>query len=242
MQFKSAVGAVACLFIAATGANANLLTNGDFETGTYAGWTTSVETGSNGNLTVVPNNGGNSPISGFPYAFNSNGGNFFSITDQGGPGSYALTQSFTISPGSGPISYSFDMFANNQAGVNSNNGRDFNVSPNQNAVADIILGSADPFTNAASDIVASLYGPGSDGSGTNPWVTYSGSLSLAAGTYQIRFAETDHQTFFEQGVDNVSINAGVPEPSTWALMILGFAGVGFMAYRRRNRPEILRGA
>ena len=28
--------------------------------------------------------------------------------------------------------------------------------------------------------------------------------------------------------------AAVPEPSTWAMMILGFAGVGFMAYRRRK--------
>jgi hypothetical protein len=27
----------------------------------------------------------------------------------------------------------------------------------------------------------------------------------------------------------------VPEPSTWAMMILGFAGVGLMAYRHRNR-------
>lgn len=26
----------------------------------------------------------------------------------------------------------------------------------------------------------------------------------------------------------------VPEPSTWAMMILGFAGLGFMAYRRRS--------
>ena len=26
----------------------------------------------------------------------------------------------------------------------------------------------------------------------------------------------------------------VPEPSTWARMIVGFAGVGFLAYRRRN--------
>jgi hypothetical protein len=26
----------------------------------------------------------------------------------------------------------------------------------------------------------------------------------------------------------------VPEPSTWAMMILGFAGLGFMAYRRRG--------
>lgn len=28
--------------------------------------------------------------------------------------------------------------------------------------------------------------------------------------------------------------AAVPEPSTWAMMILGFAGVGFLAYRRRK--------
>jgi hypothetical protein len=29
----------------------------------------------------------------------------------------------------------------------------------------------------------------------------------------------------------------VPEPSTWAMMILGFAGVGYMAYRRRKTAE-----
>jgi hypothetical protein len=29
----------------------------------------------------------------------------------------------------------------------------------------------------------------------------------------------------------------VPESSTWAMMILGFAGVGFMAYRRKNQPS-----
>jgi hypothetical protein len=28
----------------------------------------------------------------------------------------------------------------------------------------------------------------------------------------------------------------VPELSTWAMMILGFAGVGFMAYRRKAKP------
>jgi PEP-CTERM motif len=28
--------------------------------------------------------------------------------------------------------------------------------------------------------------------------------------------------------------AAVPEPSTWAMMILGFFGLGFMAYRRKN--------
>jgi hypothetical protein len=30
----------------------------------------------------------------------------------------------------------------------------------------------------------------------------------------------------------------VPEPSTWAMMILGFAGIGFMAYRRKSKPVL----
>jgi hypothetical protein len=31
---------------------------------------------------------------------------------------------------------------------------------------------------------------------------------------------------------SVGVRPAVPEPSTWAMMILGFLGVGFMAYRR----------
>ena len=34
--------------------------------------------------------------------------------------------------------------------------------------------------------------------------------------------------------------AAVPEPSTWAMLILGFAGIGFMAYRRRNQGSAFR--
>jgi hypothetical protein len=32
--------------------------------------------------------------------------------------------------------------------------------------------------------------------------------------------------------------AAVPEPSTWAMMILGFFGVGFIAYRRRGNAAV----
>jgi hypothetical protein len=38
---------------------------------------------------------------------------------------------------------------------------------------------------------------------------------------------------------DVTAVAGVPEPSTWAMMLLGFAGVGFMAYRRKSKPHAL---
>jgi Protein of unknown function (DUF642)/PEP-CTERM motif len=36
------------------------------------------------------------------------------------------------------------------------------------------------------------------------------------------------------------ITSAVPEPSTWAMMILGFCGVGFMAYRRKQNGAALR--
>jgi len=31
--------------------------------------------------------------------------------------------------------------------------------------------------------------------------------------------------------------SAVPEASTWVMMILGFAGIGFMTYRRKGRPS-----
>jgi hypothetical protein len=33
--------------------------------------------------------------------------------------------------------------------------------------------------------------------------------------------------------------AAVPEPSTWAMLILGFAGIGLMAVRRKSKPALL---
>ena len=37
----------------------------------------------------------------------------------------------------------------------------------------------------------------------------------------------------------LATNFPVPEPSTWAMMILGFAGVGFMAYRRKSKQALM---
>ena len=35
------------------------------------------------------------------------------------------------------------------------------------------------------------------------------------------------------------VTSAVPEPSTWAMLLLGFAGVGFMAYRRKSKPAMM---
>jgi PEP-CTERM motif len=32
--------------------------------------------------------------------------------------------------------------------------------------------------------------------------------------------------------------SAVPEPSTWAMLLLGFLGLGFMAYRRNSKPAL----
>ena len=37
---------------------------------------------------------------------------------------------------------------------------------------------------------------------------------------------------------SATFTAAVPEPSTWAIMIVGFAGIGLMAYRKKSTLRI----
>jgi hypothetical protein len=59
------------------------------------------------------------------------------------------------------------------------------------------------------------------------------SVASIAGTFAAQIEDANGQT----GV--VATIAPVPEPSTWAMMILGFAGIGFMAYRRKSKPALM---
>jgi hypothetical protein len=52
---------------------------------------------------------------------------------------------------------------------------------------------------------------------------------------QLSFTADGPSTQMGPMLDNVLVT-GVPEPTTWAMIILGFFGVGFMAYRRKNDP------
>ena len=60
---------------------------------------------------------------------------------------------------------------------------------------------------------------------------YGGLLATGDSTVlQIHGAQGPGHIYF----DDVSVSA-VPEPSTWAMLLLGFAGIGFMAYRRSRQ-------
>jgi hypothetical protein len=60
------------------------------------------------------------------------------------------------------------------------------------------------------------------------------SNALLAGTYQFEIFYADRSSTDASLVLDATVTAPVPEPSTWAMMILGFFGVGFLAYRKKT--------
>jgi PEP-CTERM motif len=56
--------------------------------------------------------------------------------------------------------------------------------------------------------------------------------NLPAGIFEIEGTDSN-------GAAEFTLTAAVPEPSTWAMMILGFCGLGFMAYRRKQNGTAL---
>src|SRR5258708_22300997 len=86
--------------------------------------------------------------------------------------------------------------------------------------------------------------------GGGPTANFTSSLSGGAvfNTYSTpSFTDVSSVTFVgvapyptvEFALDNIVLSSAVPEASTWAMMVLGFAGLGFMAYRRKNKPSLM---
>ncbi len=66
-----------------------------------------------------------------------------------------------------------------------------------------------------------------DGSSNfNPVITFSGNTLFL-----------NYQGLDASGISVIDfqVSSAVPEPSTWAMMLLGFCGLGFFAYRRKDR-------
>ena len=141
-------------------------------------------------------------------------------------GSNPSTPYFVIGTGSGSFSYDFT----------------FSLT----ALADFSATLSQSFTNAAnkiSNLELSLY-RGMVGSGTlitsSPAslstggqltaISYNGAI---AGSYYLEVTGTAPSADLNFSGDITTV-AAVPEPATWAMMMLGFLGVGFVAYRRRS--------
>jgi hypothetical protein len=78
----------------------------------------------------------------------------------------------------------------------------------------------------------------------NSWAYYGTTALLRSpNADQTSFwADDEHLAASAQLIEGnflIQVADAVPEPSTWAMMIVGFAGVGFMAYRRKSKPALI---
>jgi hypothetical protein len=64
--------------------------------------------------------------------------------------------------------------------------------------------------------------------------TFNSVTPLGAGTYDFEIFYADRSSTQASLTLDAVVTAAVPEASTWAMMILGFFGVGFMAYRKKS--------
>lgn len=70
------------------------------------------------------------------------------------------------------------------------------------------------------------------------WTVYTVNVT-GDGSDSLEFRAVGTSDSYGGSLDAVMLTA-VPEPSTWAMMILGFFGVGFVAYRRKQSGSALR--
>ena len=224
-----------------------LLVNGGFETGNLSGWTVANQSGSFPGSNFFAVSGTTTPQSGLSTVGPASG-SFYAVSDGQGIGTHALLQAFTVPGPASSIVFSFSLFANSYGGTFVNPiGLDFTDGANQHARVDILSSGAPTFTTTAS-LLQNFY-LGTD-AGPNPhaYTTYSFNITPlvgAGGAFQIRFAEVDNQNLFNLGVDNVSINftaaTAVPEPSSLALVALGFIWLALVRFRRTPRTCAGRG-
>ena len=67
------------------------------------------------------------------------------------------------------------------------------------------------------------------------WGYFNYSFIANGSSATLNFQQTSATTGSgDTGLDDVSISSGAPEPASWAMMLLGTAGLGGMARRRRQ--------
>jgi choice-of-anchor C domain-containing protein len=219
--FLSAAAAVVLIF-SSQNADASPFVNGSFESGLASiGDFATLNAGDNTSITGWTVGGGD--------ANGANAVDYIGTYWQPANGSRSLDLN-GLSPGS--ISQTFDV-VNGQAyrvtfdlAGNPAGGPDLKTLGSS---ANLTLFSPPPFdvsNTSLSDMGWKVYSFDFTATGNTETLTFASTTTAFSGNDAYPFA-------FGPALDNVSVTP-IPEPSTWAMMILGFLGVGFLAYRRKN--------
>ena len=182
----------------------NIVSNGGFETNTLADWT-AVDLGSGAwsvySGTSTPNNG--FPIVALPE------GTYAATTEQNGPSSHILYQDLLL-PSSGPLSLSFILYFENQAGVfcTPDSLSYLNEARcNQQYRVDIMNPAAPVDSVAPGDVLANVFQTEvGDPSSLAPTNIPFDLIAYAGTTVRLRFTEVDNQSVFLASVDGISLS------------------------------------
>jgi choice-of-anchor C domain-containing protein len=133
---------------------------------------------------------------------------------------------------------SVDLNGNSQGGISQT----FDLAAGNYVLGFYLSGNPDgsPETKTVGVSVGSAVDPSItflttlDSNHTLNYVFHTLAFTSTGDPVTLSFASQDAGAFGAV-IGGVTISSAVPEPSTWAMMILGFAGVGFMAFRRKNK-------
>ena len=214
--FNISCGIAMGLMFQATPSKASIITNGGFETGDFTGWTLVDTPVKDAHPAVVIgyNQASNYPTGAYgeiipnPTPLNNFGAYFVSDTSK-----ESLSQTISLNPGK-VYEVSYEVYSPKGGKKNP-----FDATLESNAD-----GYLSPVFTAKTLPTA--------------WTVYTGFFEASATgpyTFALNFAPLGNSAA-DFVVDNVAIKA-IPEASTWAMMILGFFGVGFMAYRRSGNKS-----
>jgi hypothetical protein len=154
-------------------------------------------------------------------------------------GAQASVINYQFSPGAGYSSSNGDL-------ANLSGGFSWDTSTNSIVASGINLAGYDASGSGAGPVSCSncttmFYDTGHFAINSGPqalYLTFGSALGGASVDLSLMAYNGWNQPEYQGGAAFQSVTgvvAAVPEPSTWAMMILGFAGLGFMAYRRKEK-------
>jgi hypothetical protein len=249
-----AVACLAMMFATAATSYAGLITNGNFETGSFAGWT--VGTTQADPFEAALNDGQNSErisagAGGYSWFVRNKNANYFGSPDVATPiTNFSAFNGFDGSPGYFYLRQGFSLSADPV--VSANLAFDYAVQSNYSGESRVFTANILDATGTTQ--LANLFSYTRPTGYLAAWSPANVNLDIASvlnglgsGDYQLEFRIDIPQSFTgpaQFAIDNIELNAEqaatVPEPSSLVIFGLGacIAGVGGAWRRRRaNKPQ-----